>query len=170
MAGGKDGKLYLVDRDRMGQYQSGSDDVVQTVILKGGLQGAPGYWNQHVYVGDGEGLHQLTVGDGKLAPDGSKGPVDSGATPTISANADHDGIVWTISTRGWEPIPESLAVLHAYDATDVSRELYRSDENSDRDRAGISLRFTIPTVVNGRVYVGTRSEVDVYGLLDATAR
>jgi hypothetical protein len=168
LVGGKDGNLFVVDRDHMGQYHAATNDVVQTVSLKGYLHAAPAYWNQHVYVfGDNDVLHQLTVRDGKLEPahDGSMGPVDPGATPTISANGDRDGIAWTVSTRAWRPFPETIAVLHAYDATDVSRELYRSDENSDRDRAGISLRFTIPTVVSGRVYVGTRSEVDVYGLL-----
>ncbi len=74
-------------------------------------------------------------------------------------------MVWTIGARTWEVFPERLAVLHAYDANDISRELYNSEENSDRDRAGISVRFTIPSVVNGRVYVGARNEVDVYGLL-----
>jgi hypothetical protein len=170
LVGGKDGKLYVVDRDRMGQYQPATDNVVQTVDLKGSLLGAPAYWNQNVYVFENNDvLRQLTIRDSKLEPahDGSMGPVDPGDTPTISANADRDGIVWTVSTRSWRPFPETLAVLHAYDATDVSRELYRSDENLDRDRAGISLRFTIPTVVSGRVYVGTRSEVDVYGLLPA---
>ena len=78
------------------------------------------------------------------------------------------GIVWTISTRTWQAFPEKLAVLDAYDAADVSRELYNSGDESSRDRAGISVRFTIPTVVNGRVYVGTRSEVDVYGLLSTS--
>jgi hypothetical protein len=58
-------------------------------------------------------------------------------------------------------------VLHAFDAADVSKELYSSETNSDRDRAGISVRFTIPSVANGHVYVGGRSEVDVYGLLHA---
>ncbi len=170
IVGGKDGNLFVVDRDHMGQYRSASDDVVQTVKLKGALHAAPAYWNQQVYVfGDGDVLHQLTVRDGTLEPahSGSFAPVDPGATPTISANADRDGIVWTISTRSWEVIPESLAVLHAYDAADVSRELYNSEQNSDRDRPGISVRFTIPSVANGRVYVGTRNEVDVYGLLRA---
>jgi hypothetical protein len=170
IVGGKDGNLFVVDRDHMGQYHSASDDVVQTVKLKGALHAAPAYWNQQVYVfGDGDVLHQLAVRDGTLQPahSGSFAPVDPGATPTISANADRDGIVWTISTRSWEVIPESLAVLHAYDAADVSRELYNSEQNSDRDRPGISVRFTIPSVANGRVYVGTRSEVDVYGLLHA---
>jgi hypothetical protein len=168
IVGGKDGNLFVVDRDHMGQYHSGSDDVVQTVKLKGALHAAPAYWDQNVYVfGDGDVLQQLAVRDGTLEPahSGNFAPVDPGATPTISANTDRDGIVWTISTRSWEVIPESLAVLHAYDAADVSRELYSSEQNSDRDRAGISVRFTIPSVANGRVYVGTRSEVDVYGLL-----
>jgi hypothetical protein len=173
IVGGKDGNLFLVDCDHMGQYHAATDDVVQTVKLKGSLHAAPAYWNEHVYVfGDNDVLHELTVHDGtlKLAHSGSQGPVDPGATPTVSANRGRDGIVWTISTRSWEVIPESLAVLHAYDATDVSRELYSSEENSDRDRAGISVRFTIPSVANGRVYVGTRNEVDVYGLLHAANR
>jgi hypothetical protein len=173
VVGGKDGSLYVIDRDRMGQYHTATDDVVQTVKLKGGLFGAPAYWNQHLYVfPDGDVLQQLTVRNGTLAlaHSGSMAPVDPGAIPTVSANADRDGIVWTISTRSWEVIPESLAVLHAYDATDVSRELYSSEENSDRDRAGISVRFTIPLVAAGRVYVGARNEVDVYGLLHSATR
>lgn len=76
------------------------------------------------------------------------GPVDPGATPTVSANGDRNGIVWTVTTRTWEIFPEKLAVLHAYDAADVSRELYSSEQNSDRERAGISVRFTIPTVIS----------------------
>ncbi|HEY1948323.1 MAG TPA: hypothetical protein VGG97_15040 [Bryobacteraceae bacterium] len=171
--GGKDGNLFVVDRDRMGKYHAQSDNVVQTVKLAGNLHAAPAYWNQHVYVfGDKDVLHELTVHDGKLElkHNGSMGPVNPGATPTVSANSNKDGIVWTISTRSWMAFPEKLAVLHAYDAMDISRELYRSDENPGRDQAGISVRFTIPSVVNGRVYVGTRNEVDVYGLLHSVTR
>jgi len=168
LVGGKDGNLFVIDRDHMGRYQTTKDDVVQIVKLRGNLHAAPAYWNQHIYVfGDGDVLHDLTVRDGKLAlsTNASGGPVNPGATPTVSANGNHNGIVWTIGTRTWEVFPERLAVLHAYDANDVSRELYNSEKNSDRDRAGISVRFTITTVVNGRVYVGARNEVDVYGLL-----
>ncbi len=163
--------FFLLDRDRMGQYHAETDKVVQTVKLKGSLHAAPAYWNQHVYVfGDNDVLHELAVHEGKLklAHNGSMGPVNPGATPTVSSNGEKDGIVWTISTRSWEVFPEKLAVLHAYDAADVSRELYNSGENSDRDQAGISVRFTIPSVVNGRVYVGVRNEVEVYGLLYPT--
>jgi hypothetical protein len=167
LIGGKGATLYVVDRDHMGKYQSGSA-AVQTTKLGGGLVGAPAYWNQHVYVfASNDVLKDFTVHEGRLelAHGWHSGPIDPGATPSISANGDKDGIVWTIATRSWLPFPETLTVLHAYDAADVARELYSSDENSDRDRAGISLRFSIPTVVNGHVYVGARSELDVYGLL-----
>ena len=60
-------------------------------------------------------------------------------------------------------------MLHAYNAADVAEELYNSGQNSARDGAGQALRFTSPLVANGRVYVGTRSELDVYGLLPAGA-
>jgi len=168
VTGGKDGNLFLIDRDRMGKYDASTDNVVQVVKLPGSLHAATAYWNHDLYVhGDGDVLHDLKLTDGKLSRerDGSGPPTEPGATPAVSANRDRNGIVWTVSTRTWEIIPEKLAVLHAYDAADISRELYNSDENSDRDRAGISVRFTIPSVVNGRVYVGARSEVDVYGLL-----
>jgi hypothetical protein len=59
-------------------------------------------------------------------------------------------------------------VLRAYDATNVGRELFNSEQNSSRDRAGVTVRFTIPTIANGRVYVGAKGEVDVFGLLAPT--
>jgi outer membrane protein assembly factor BamB len=165
---GKGATLYAIDRDHMGKYEPSSDAAIQTTKLGGGLLGAPAYWSRHVYIfASGDALKDFALHDGKLELTHSRpsSPDDPGATPTISANGDRDGIVWTVTTRQWLPFPEALAVLHAYDAVDVTRELYSSDENSDRDRAGISVRFTIPTVANGRVYVGARHELDVYGLL-----
>jgi outer membrane protein assembly factor BamB len=165
---GKGATLYAIDRDEMGKYRPGGDVAVQTIKLGGDMVGAPAYWNQHAYIfASHDVLKDFAIREGRLelAHSWRSGPVDPGATPTISANGDKDGIVWTVATRDWLPFPETLAVLHAYDAADVARELYNSDENSDRDRAGISIRFSIPTVADGRVYVGTRSELDVYGLL-----
>jgi hypothetical protein len=170
LAGGKDGNLFLIDCDRMGRYDTAIDNVVQIVKLTGSLHAAPAYWNQHVYVfGDNDVLHDLLLSGGKLsrAREANMSPSDPGATPTVSSNGGKDGIVWTVVTRNWQPFPERLAVLHAYDAADISRELYSSGQKPDRDRAGISVRFTIPAVVNGRVYVGARNEVDVYGLLQS---
>jgi hypothetical protein len=167
LVGGKDGNLFVLDRDRLGKHHDAFDDVVQIVKLKGSLHAAPAYWNEHLYVfGDNDVLHELTVQDGRLgrAHDGSKDPVNPGATPTISANGTKGGIVWTVTTRTWQASQERFAVLHAYDAADVSRELYNSEQDAVRDRAGLSVRFTIPSVANGRVYIGARKVVEVYGL------
>jgi hypothetical protein len=86
----------------------------------------------------------------------------------VSANGARDGVVWVLRSKVWNA-PDRPAVLYAYDATDVAHELYNSEQNPSRDRAGLALRFNIPTVMNGRVYVGAKREVDVYGLLP-TAR
>ena len=69
-----------------------------------------------------------------------------------------------IEPKGWRS-PDRPAVLRAYDAANVARELYTSEQRSARDRAGLVLRFSMPLVVNGRVYIGTKKGVDVYGLM-----
>jgi hypothetical protein len=126
------------------------------------------YWNKNVYfLGSEDVLRDFALERGRLTlKAAARGPkfTDPGATPTISANNTKDGIVWVIGSKTWNG-SDRPAVLHAYDAANVEKELYTTEENSARDRAGTALRFTIPTVVNGRVYVGTKSEVDVYGLL-----
>lgn len=84
-----------------------------------------------------------------------------GATPSISANGSQDGIVWALERQA----SQAPAVLHAYDANDVSRELYHSEQAGTRDTLPPGARFGVPTVANGKVYVGTLSELDVFGLL-----
>ncbi|HEX4601605.1 MAG TPA: hypothetical protein VH116_09475, partial [Gemmatimonadales bacterium] len=64
-------------------------------------------------------------------------------------------VVWVIGSKGWRA-PDQPAVLHAFEAANVAHELYNSEQNSGRDRAGLTLRFAIPTVVDGRVYVATK--------------
>jgi hypothetical protein len=100
-----------------------------------------------------------------LKASGATRSFDSGATPTVSANGSKHGIVWAVSSKNWNEPARRPAVLYAYDASKVAHELYNTEQNSNRDRAGVALRFAIPTVVNGKVYVGTKGEVDVYGLL-----
>ncbi len=172
IVGGKGAVLYVVDRDRMGNFHAGSDSqIVQEIPVADGIFGAPAYCNQHVFIlASNDVLKDYAVQDGRLSAQpvaqASRKFIDPGATPTISSSGTKDGIVWVIETKGWQS-PDTSAVLHAYDAANVAHELYNSNQNMDRDRAGLCLRFTIPTVANGRVYVGAKSEVDVYGLLPA---
>ena len=74
--------------------------------------------------------------------------------------------MWLVETKAWNG-QDQFAVLHAYDATNLAHELYNSSQNVARDGPGLAVRFVIPTVVNGRVYIGAKGELDVYGLLSA---
>jgi hypothetical protein len=152
----------------MGHFQPGSNShAVQTIPTQGGIFGSSAYWNQNVYVlSDGDVLRDYGLDNGKLVFKGSGtfSLRDHAATPSVSANGERDGIVWIVSSKGWNS-PDRTAVLHAVEASNVAHELYNSEQNSSRDRAGLALRFNIPTIANGHVYIGTKREVDVYGLL-----
>jgi hypothetical protein len=89
-----------------------------------------------------------------------------GATASLSANGATNGIIWDIdnSNYSWSN-PSQPSVLHAYDATNVGTELYNSSQAGSRDTAGVALKFTVPTIANGKVFVPTSTEMDVYGLL-----
>jgi hypothetical protein len=162
---GKQGWLHALDRDRL---KSGP---LKVVTLAGGLYAAPAYWNGHVFVlASSDVLKDFAFDRGVL----SDAPVASGqqkfqnpgAGPVVSANGARNGIVWLIETKVWNDYNSTRAsILHAYDAANVSRELYHSEQNSARDRGGLTVRFAIPTIANGRVYIGAKGEVDVYGLL-----
>jgi hypothetical protein len=163
---GKGGILYLVDRDHLGRWQPGNDShAVQTVAVPDGVFGSMAYWNHYLYVlSDGDALRQFAVTDGKLSPQAASSVHGVSATPTISANSLNDGIVWLLRSKVWNASDQPGA-LYAYDAANVAHELYNSEQNAGRDRPGLTLRFNIPMVVNGHVYVGSKHEVDVYGLL-----
>jgi hypothetical protein len=168
---GKAGTVYLVDRDRMGNYQSGADPhAIQTLTGMGkGAFGAPSYWNGHLYYfGSNSVLKDYALANGRLstAPvhQGSFEFKDPGAIPVVSANGEKDGIVWVVISKGWRD-RETFGIVQAYDAANVSRMIYSSAMNLARDAAGPVLRFTMPTVAGGRVYIGMRGEVYVYGLL-----
>jgi hypothetical protein len=170
VVGGKGPLIYVLDRDHLGHYRPGSNlNAVQTIPTVGGIYGSMAYWNHHVYVlSDGDMLRDYEVAGGKVTAKAASSFkfADHAATPSVSANGDKNGIVWVVSSKGWSSA-DRTAVLHACDASNITRELYNSSQNADRDRAGKALRFNIPTIVNGHVYVGAKGEVDVYGLLPA---
>jgi hypothetical protein len=169
IAGGKGTGIYVIDRDQMGRYHPGDDSHALQVIRKTqGIYSAPAYWNQHVFfLWSHDVLRDFRLNHGRLSSEavahGKTRFTDPGATPAISSNGNTSAIVWILRSKGWRA-PDCPAVLYALDATHIDRELYNSEQNPTRDRAGICLRFGIPTVAGGMVYVGTKREVDVYGL------
>ena len=166
---GKDPTIYVVNRDQMGHYRpQDNSHAVQAVGMGGGVFGSMAYWNRNVYVmADNDGLRDFEMNAGKLSLKATgRRKFDAPATPTVSANGLNDGIVWVVAPADGDS-SHKPAVLFAYQASDITHKLYDSEQNSARDRAGADLRFTIPTVVRGHVYVGARRELDVYGLLPA---
>jgi hypothetical protein len=162
LVGGKNGVLYVLDRAHLAQPR-------QVLEFRDGIYSAPAYWNGHVYIlAGGDYLSDFTVAAGGLSTRpvamGRQRFPNPGATPAVSADGARNAIVWLIETKTWNGA-DRPAVLHAYDAANVDRELYNTEQNPSRDRVGRTLRFTIPTAVNGRVYVEAKGEVDVYGLL-----
>ncbi len=168
--GGKAGVLYMVNPERMGKQQrDASDPSAEKIKLSDGIYSAPAYWNGHLYYYAGsDAVKDFVVRNGKLAstPESESAQKSqfSGGTPTVSANGTTNGVVWTIETKAWNA-SGGEAILRAYDALNVSKELYASDRQPNRDRAGGAIRFTIPTVAGGRVYVGVKKGVAVYGVM-----
>jgi hypothetical protein len=169
VACGKEGSIYLVDREGMGHFHMGDDSqIVQSLPdTIGGTWSLPAYWNGMVYYsGSGDVLKAFALTNGLLStspiaqsPDGFGFP---GATPSISANGATNGIVWSLQTDGYAN--GSPAVLHAYDASDVSQVLWASNQNGHHDVPGKAVKFAVPTIANGRVFVGAQKRLTAYGL------
>jgi hypothetical protein len=166
LGGSKEGKLYVINRDNMGHYRTDDDSqIVQTVELSGPLFSTPAVWQDKVYVGalrSSVKCYRISAGHLTLASEALGSFGYPGATPAVSSNGSSNGIVWALQV---DQHGEGPAVLHAYDANDLSRELYNSEQAGDRDQAGTAVKFTVPSVVNGKVYVGGGGQLTVYGLL-----
>ena len=182
VGGGKDGNIFVVNRDSMGGYNSASNNVLQ-VVHTGDTQynnifSTPVYWNGSIYFHCNKDVLRAfswnaSASAGEQLSSGSTSASSSvfqmhGATPSLSANGTSNGIVWDIDNSSYvgnNPGASGSAVLHAYNATDVSQEIYTSSQAGSRDKAGQALKFTVPTIANGRVFVPTATELDIYGLL-----
>lgn len=162
---GKDGKLYVLDRDNLGQFNSTKNNVYQEFTLSSGENhSSPIFFNNTVYIGpENNSLKAFPVSKALLAtsPSSQSGHVfgSNGAVASISANGSAQGIVWALD---W-----SAGILFAYDATDLAKELYDSNQAAtNRDHfSAVGGHFITPMVANGRVYIGTRTTVAVFGLL-----
>lgn len=164
----KDSTIYVIDRDNMGKYHRDSDALLQIIKMPGGGYGAVAYWNGHAYFAASDDyLREYVVKNGQLtlSAQSSTKFANPGATPSISADGKKNAILWAIATKTWNGPDTKPAILCAFDATKLGAPLYTSEQNPQRDRAAMATRFVIPLVVNGRVYFGTRTEVEVYGLL-----
>jgi len=174
--------VYLIDADNLGQS---SGTTIQTIDgPQGGYWSGGAYWQSatttYVYYAGlnsetsapaGDYLREFTMVGGIFSPSTaaaqSSQKLTIGATPSISASGNTNGILWAIERQDLlsaKPGSKS-AVLFAWDATNVGKQLYSSTVNSVRDKAGAGVKFVVPTIANGKVYVGTQTEIDVYGLL-----
>jgi len=166
---GKNGRIEVIDRDNLGGFNTSVNNIAQEIGGKiSGLWSTPAYWNGNVYFwGNGDVLKQFSLTNGQL----SASPVATaainstfpGASPVISSNGTSGGILWAIRSDAYNSGGPS--VLYAFDATNVATQLYNSSQNSARDAAGKAVKFAVPIVANGKVYVGAQGEVDVYGAL-----
>jgi len=161
----KSGDIFVVDRTQMGKFHSKTNDVVQQLHTKSGYWSSPAYWQQNIYyAGSQDYLSMYSITNGLL----STSPVSRSAikfqspTPSVSSNGSNGGIVWALESH---PTTKA-AVLYAYDATNLSAELYNSNQAAkNRDMPGHGTKFSVPTIANGKVYIATQTELDAYGLL-----
>jgi hypothetical protein len=176
LATGKIAILYLLDQISLGKFNSVSNQDVQEVIpvpppnttqLDGGIYGLPAYWNGNIYVtGQNFPLSQFTIANGAMATPQSAVSTNTfpprGAIPAVSASGATNGIVWVLDLSAWPS--NGPAILDAYDATNVATLLYSSPAGGT-GAAGAAVKFTVPTVANGKVYVGGQASFTVFGLL-----
>jgi hypothetical protein len=166
VSAGKGATLYLVNRDNLGKFNSTADQIVGEISGQiGSLFGTPAYFNGRIYIiSSGQPAVAFDLANGSFASDAPSmaSPIDftgESGTPVISANGTTNPILWAIDSVG------GTAVLRAFDANNLASELYDSEQNPVRDLAGTFVKFTVPTVINGKVYVGSDSQMSVYGLL-----
>ena len=164
---GKDARIYVVNRNSMGKFNTRTNNAIYQEIdkaLAGGVYSMPAYFNDTVYFGaDGDFLKAFSIANAKLV----RNPVSKtsakfeypGTTPSISSNGASNGIVWAVEARGSE-----AGVLHAYDASNLANELYNSNQAGARDNFSDN-KYITPMIANGKVFVGTATGVIVFGLL-----
>lgn len=164
LGSGKEGKIYLIDRDNMGKFSPSTDRVVQTQgnAINGSLD-TPAFFNNTIYYvgGYGDVAKTFSISGGKFSSTAISSSTDSygfpGSTPSISADGSTNGVVWTLD--------RSSNQLRAYEAsTGFAHRLWTSAQAANgRDQLGSVVKFSVPMVAEGRVFVGTSNALVVYG-------
>lgn len=178
---GKQGLVYVINRDNMGQFTVGTDNIVQEFQADNGSWTTPAFWQNTLYLagsgdhGNCDSLHAYSFDSLSSSFTTTSGSDSThcfgfpGASPVVSSSGGSNGIVWAIDSGCYTTAASPCAgpaILFAFDATNLSNKLWDSSQAAAaRDQAGAAVKFTLPTVANGRVYIGTRTELDVYGLL-----
>ncbi|MFZ0637845.1 MAG: hypothetical protein WA755_07745 [Candidatus Acidiferrales bacterium] len=177
IGGGKDGVLYLVDRDDLGGY-AGSDHVVQEItattnvgVYNLGMFDTLAYWNANIYVAPVQASLEAfsqNTSSGAFSTDPTSASNEvyngRGTNPVVSASGTTNGLVWALDISAFKT--SGAAILRAYDATNLATTLYDSSlVPNNRDQGGPAVKFSLPTVANGKVYIGNQGAITVYGLL-----
>jgi chitodextrinase len=175
VATGKPGGFYLLDQSNLGKFNSSSNTDVQEVFpqglnttsIGGGVFGQPAYWNGNLYISViGDSLRQFPISNASISTSSTSNSSESfsypGVIPTISANTTSGAIVWALEIGGYAP--GNPVILHAFNATNLASEIYTSP-SSGSGAAGIAVKFSVPTVANGKVYAGGQGSITVFGLL-----
>jgi hypothetical protein len=164
---GKDARLWVLNRDDLGHLQPNDGGAVQVTQFNGSFLAGGTYWNGSLfYQATTTYLRQFTLQDGSVASFASSS-FHGGyppAPPIVSANGSINAVLWAVQATAFGT--GGPAVLYAFDPTNVATEFYASTQAlNSRDQAGPAVKFVVPTVANGKVYLGVAGEVDVYGLL-----
>ncbi len=172
--GDKAGDMFLINSNDMGHYNSGNNDqIVQYLAgVDSGMWSSPAWWNNYVYIGaqdDSIAAYSFNPSLELLSTTPTSETTEKfgypGTTVSISADGTSNGIVWALNNSTYKSATGE-ASLHAYKATDLASSLYSSETDAQRDNPGAAIKFTVPTIANGKVYITTQEHLVVYGLLN----
>ena len=182
LTAGKDGTIYLVDRDAMGGYNpNGDTQIVQSVVnefpggtFQTGNFKAPVYWNGNLYYSaDADFIKSFSIANAKISSAPTSQSANSfsypGTTLQLSSNGNTNAILWSIERVDLDPTGNGTTApgtLHAFDATNLANELYNTNQASAaRDKLDFTCKWSAPLVANGKVYVASESLLTIFGLL-----
>ncbi|MGC9943937.1 MAG: LamG-like jellyroll fold domain-containing protein [Verrucomicrobiota bacterium] len=171
VAGSKTGVFWLLDRDNLGEFNAGGDtQIVQEISGQTrGMWVTPAYFNGAIYYcAAGDNARAFSIANGEINPTPFSISTNTigypGASLSISANGVSNAIAWGLDTSANQNGP---AVLHAWNATNLEDELYNSSQNLARDNPGLAVKYTMPTIANGKVFVGTANYLSIFGNLSS---